>query len=566
VTISGSGVSTTGTLEAANITLTSGVMPGAPSFTVYQDGVNYVAKAANGTVYFKSTNITAVEESAVAAASSGIVFIKDQAHNYSVPIKQGVSVVDCVNGSEQTFCNVSDSTGSPYTISVDNSVAGTTYYMAQDSADRIINSWTSTNASVVINNAFDNSYGEVYVKEGYYSLDTKIVMGTKDRLVGESTGLSYTTLGSPTRGVIFKAQTVGMTMIEINMSYPTDGSYFNEISNVDLNGNACAATGIYLNGALYTTIKNFDISNFTDTGIKMNSNVQNALIQEGSINYCLGNGTFMGPASQGTEINHVWYGWNGADIYSNAAYTTIHRSAFTGSNIGIFLYYAGTVTITENEFELCGYGGSVATSAAIKMTGVRNCFIQGNDFYRTYGAHIWMYTGNYANTIIDNSFGNSGWNGTTSNNTFPSIYLVSNNDNNTIEGNFMQFSGSNSRSILIGAANTGNSISFGTSYDTTPLYNSGDGTIVSGAGFKAQITTITNTTANTFVFNCLLFSNATGIGDVLFDATTAAAIKGYSMTSTTTQATLTVYAEDGKSLPATMTLQSAEVTYYPNPA
>jgi hypothetical protein len=58
VTISGSGISTTGTLSAANMTLSSGVFPSAASWTIYKDGVNYVAKAANGSIpsWGQSTN------------------------------------------------------------------------------------------------------------------------------------------------------------------------------------------------------------------------------------------------------------------------------------------------------------------------------------------------------------------------------------------------------------------------------------------------------------------------------------------------------------------------------
>ena len=117
----------------------------APATTIY-----YVVQKGDGTFMYSSTNMTHSERMAVGnMTTAGRVALVNFAHNYNITIPSGVSVWDWVNGSQRVYCNVADSQGSPYTISVDNRVAG--YYMAQDSQLRYIANWTSTNAHTVVN-------------------------------------------------------------------------------------------------------------------------------------------------------------------------------------------------------------------------------------------------------------------------------------------------------------------------------------------------------------------------------------------------------------------------------
>ena len=61
-------------------TLSGGVLPGAPSYTIFQDGGTYYAKDSHGAISFTSTNATSVGQSALDNAASGSVLFK--AGNY----------------------------------------------------------------------------------------------------------------------------------------------------------------------------------------------------------------------------------------------------------------------------------------------------------------------------------------------------------------------------------------------------------------------------------------------------------------------------------------------------
>ena len=139
------------------------------SSTVY-----YVMAADNGTLAYTNTNKTHVEELALGnMTTAGRVLCVNFGHNYSVPIQQGVSVDDSVNGTVRVYCNVTDSTGSPYTISVDS--RDSTFYLAQDSADRFINDWSSNNATYTVNNAIHAGNticitGGLYMQNGSFKI------------------------------------------------------------------------------------------------------------------------------------------------------------------------------------------------------------------------------------------------------------------------------------------------------------------------------------------------------------------------------------------------------------
>jgi hypothetical protein len=164
---------------------------GTASFSISTDGTYYYAtNCTSGQVLIQNTNQTLVEQYAIGNTTEGTVFLKNMAHNYSLTIPQGVSVRDSVNGSERVFGNVADSSGSPYTISVDNMVAG--YYLAQDSSMKYMNGWLSTNASAVINNAAGNTTNGKVLLRGIFLLDspiTKVIDGWNTfTLEGENMG------------------------------------------------------------------------------------------------------------------------------------------------------------------------------------------------------------------------------------------------------------------------------------------------------------------------------------------------------------------------------------------
>jgi len=98
-------------------------------------------------------NATAVVEAALTATTAGTIYLKEVAYNYSaLDVSANVSIIENVNGLIRTFVNSANSQGSPYTISV-GSGADDSYYFCQDSADRYVDSFTSTDYGSLMNTA-----------------------------------------------------------------------------------------------------------------------------------------------------------------------------------------------------------------------------------------------------------------------------------------------------------------------------------------------------------------------------------------------------------------------------
>ncbi len=113
-------------------------------------------------------NYTKVEELVLAATTSGTVYLKDVAWNYNLTIPPSVQVIECRGGLTRTFVSSASSQGSPYVISTDTVNSG--YYLCQDSADRYVNSWSSTNLATTANQVYDSfsqpEGGQVVFKSG----------------------------------------------------------------------------------------------------------------------------------------------------------------------------------------------------------------------------------------------------------------------------------------------------------------------------------------------------------------------------------------------------------------
>lgn len=199
------------------------------------------------------TNRTQVTQNALnnLTVSGGKLFLKECAFNYSLSIPANVSVVESLNGVERKFGNIADSQGSPYTISVDTVYP--TYYLGQDSADTIVNSWSSTNASSVINNALGNTTGggTVFLRAGIYALTSPIQMQNYVNLQGESQV-----------GTVLNSSVAGMWIIN------TTGAYmqYNTISSLCLVCNG-VSNGMNLTDTHYLTVRDVYIYNAGQYGI-----------------------------------------------------------------------------------------------------------------------------------------------------------------------------------------------------------------------------------------------------------------------------------------------------------
>jgi len=175
-------------LVSASATATTGYYLATPFSTVdwiignYSTGTLYAINGSNwaNLMTYPSTtwasyasNSTKVQELVLASINSGTVFLKDVAFDYALTIPENVAVIESKNGLIRTFVNAANTQGSPYTISVDT--VNPTYYMAQDSADRFINAWSSTNASYTINSAIPYG-GEIKFAYGSFYIDSPILI------------------------------------------------------------------------------------------------------------------------------------------------------------------------------------------------------------------------------------------------------------------------------------------------------------------------------------------------------------------------------------------------------
>lgn len=198
-------------------------------------------------VAYKS-NATALQEQCLSSLTYGVVYGKEVAFNYSaLNIPANVSYTESVNGRQRTFINSTNTEGSPYTISV-GSGADTSYYFAQDSADRYLESWSSTNASYVINSAKDaltasrTSVETIKIK-GSYILTNSILFDSTD---------SYTYLDC-TDATFTKAN--GANCHLVNM-YNTQNV---TINGGNWNGNRAGQSVALLHNALINASQNINI-------------------------------------------------------------------------------------------------------------------------------------------------------------------------------------------------------------------------------------------------------------------------------------------------------------------
>ncbi|MFA5307459.1 MAG: hypothetical protein WC365_08480 [Candidatus Babeliales bacterium] len=142
---------------------------------------NYYAvqnMSTNGQLWFYGTNITRTEENVLGNLTAGALWM-NALHNYSLTVPESVTVTESKNGLERKFISSSDSQGSPYTITVDNVQSG--YYNVQDSNDRIINSWSSTNRTAAVESLtnYASAGASVVASQGVYgSRVCHLIVGT----------------------------------------------------------------------------------------------------------------------------------------------------------------------------------------------------------------------------------------------------------------------------------------------------------------------------------------------------------------------------------------------------
>jgi parallel beta-helix repeat protein len=192
-------------------------------------------------------NSTAVIEAALAATTSGTIYLKGVNFNYSLTVPENVAVIENVNGLTRVFANSANSEGSPFTVSVDTRVSG--YYMVADRMGRIISDWTSTNDTALRNTVYSNMVaGEtLFFRKGAYTINGTTHVKSGTTTIGESeNGVVFTAssdisayLGVQHAGagfIVDKTSNTTMRDFTVKMNYYGSGIYVNDSINPTFTG------------------------------------------------------------------------------------------------------------------------------------------------------------------------------------------------------------------------------------------------------------------------------------------------------------------------------------------
>lgn len=366
-----------------------------------------------------NSNKTYLEQQAIGnlTAGSGTVYMKEVSHNCNVTVPANVSVLENVDGVARRFINLANSHGSPYTVSVDSG-----YYFGQDSLLNYINSWSSTNASQIgqdaMANASLNGGGTVFWKRGNYSDMHLIVEATYDNL----------TLEGET-GTIFSQNTNTQMILKLN-GMPTD-----PLENVVVRGirfigsssnhaSAGSQVGIWLNNTRNSLIEDNVVEDIAcdegGTGDHSSSielwfyNYNNTITKN-----TVRGGTWIGIACGGGSQFNI--------ISENHVIGTYDNNIDLNGAGGYNTYYNQVI---HNTLEA---GSGTRTGEGIDMDTVSYNLVHGN-----------IIVGNHTTGIgVGSSAGKSSYNNFEDNKIYcqgnPSpcagIYCVSGADNNTFTGN-----------------------------------------------------------------------------------------------------------------------------------
>jgi hypothetical protein len=454
--------------------------------------------------------------------SGGSVFLCEVAWDSSLSIPEGVMVIEQLDGEQKRFINSADSQGSPYTISVTDE----TNYHAQDRANNYVNDWESINASLISQSVFDsldsNYGGLVTYLRGRYNFDVEVdVSGIKSLTIAFECGdWTDTTYGFfPTSSSVTNLFSADNTL--------ASGFYNLEFRNLKMYGNypTWNTNGILVKSSGNTIIENCVATKFY-YGFDLRSGGDKFTVSGNSATYC-----HFGIAYTGS--NSVFF-----NNYGNNATDSVHYIGGVNNDVigcqayyslrGIYLYQGSTNNVIGGKYYLCTAGVSIFGSGSGNQ--VTNARLYNN----TYGVYLDASSAsNLRNTITTN--------------------YIYGNDYGVFEG---------TGGGTIDYNEITNNIFYENTLDTN--LEGANSRVYANQGFVTENTvlSVTNTTATTFVFEhgC---DDAPDSVLCQFNAVTIAEIKGYSATSNSTYTTVTVYAEDGKTLPATMTIDSATLKYIP---
>lgn len=449
--------------DPAAFTISSGIYPGAPSFTVWEESGTYYAKTDYGVTAYSGTDLDTVVENSISATTAGSIVLQELQFNYSITIPENVMLIEQLGGVQRKFINVADSQGSPYTVSTDD-----TYYFTQDSAGSYINSYTGTDATTILNNAFAEG-GEIYVKDGIYSLTASLSLASNTILKGESRGGTILYLSDGSDATVL----VGSSITNVN------------VQNIQIDGNkagqSSAGHGINFAGVSNYKIENVYVKNSYLDGIYV-TGCSNGTITQNRIELSEQNGIRVYNSNDvhvtNNDISNVGNGYTAISIH-NSLYNIVSENSVSGvgttSGRGIHIRDHANFT--------------VVSSNTVKLTGSEGIFIDESEACAVVG-NIVRYAG-HDGILVDGSPASTDTNFT------------------TVSANIIQYAGWNA----IHLANKGsqNTVMGNTILNPSQVAGSHYGILISGA------TNTRNSTHNAIISNTILSNDGSGMGYGIYD-------------------------------------------------
>lgn len=512
-----------------------------------------------------SLNSTAVWEAIYRNISYGRIESKEVAYpigNAGIVCPNNTEVTVYYQGNTYQFTGANNTAGSPYTISVGQDMLNG-YYLAQDSKDRIIDEWSSTNATQIFTDVITEAATATYLKgstinvqDGTYPLSTLTIPATTGLTIKGTTWLSpYAVSASNVTGrhgafLDFSASNSNGIIINGN----ADSVELKQLGIMGA-GRDQGKTGIILNG---TYTEQVDMTKITDCLVC-------------NWDTCLW--TYYADSLHGMNARLVY-----ARVAANVTYSqscTFSESYFDNAlEYGLYSLQNEACFFTpKNEFVAESTAIGIYSSQDIKCDISDNMFMGADTAIHLNNSNGMMISNNYIRYIDGNciylwsSHGNSIiGNQMTAGTGDYCVFLNATSSRNKLIGNEFSSGAYGVYSANAAATNIIDSNSF-VAQTTSQVYEAekGKNTYIANSGFvtETHFFNATNSTATTFTFNHGLAAKPDVVLVEFSSTTSAQYCYNYAVASTGTSVTITVYVETGQTLPAVVGLRSVTCKYIP---
>jgi len=428
--------------------ISSGVYPGAPSFTVWREGSNYFAKDANGQIQFSGTNASQTIINSIQADSN--IFIKAGTYTLDSTIVKAVDNVVIGGEGKATIIKVADSTSinafnitdvSGWTIrnlAIDGNKANQAYAGSLDLQNGIFlgnTAGTSVIADVLLEELyiFDTQASGIYARssniEGLIIINNFIqnsetcgitVRLAKNSVISNNVLINNALTGYPTHSIYVYG---GFHVITGNVIQGGNGD---GIEAYDLENGTIANNLINEVGriGIYIT-SNWDIPTniIVDGNIVINAGHNASETWKDGIRIITSNNIVSNNVVSGSGANGIY-------VASFGEYTVVSGNIVANSTTnGIIIFQSRHTTVTGNTVQFNAGSGiginqanytvvssnTVTDNAyGIYLTDAYYNVISSNNVYNSaggetqeYGIAEWGATNDYNNILGNNCFGAS---------------------------------------------------------------------------------------------------------------------------------------------------------------